>query len=324
MCADIRRLADICKGRHVYIQTHNFPDPDAIASSYGLQRIFEYYGIQSTICYYGKIDRISTRKMVEVFDIDMYAYTDIRDVMTEEDYIVCVDSQKNGGNILDFTGNEIACIDHHPTYEQVEYLYSDIRMVGSCATIIAEYFKDNNIPVDAKTASALMYGIRMDTLMFSRGVTLTDIQMFEYLFEKADQDIIINLERNTMEYNDLRAYGAAISNIELYEKVGFASIPFDCPDSLIATVADFILNLDEVEVAIVYSFRSRGIKFSVRSEDRYIEAGMLIHSALEGVGNGGGHASMAGGFIDEEGVKKLGNYPDERIRELFIKEIKKW
>lgn len=31
----------LCKGKHIYIQTHNFPDPDAIASAFGLQCLFE-------------------------------------------------------------------------------------------------------------------------------------------------------------------------------------------------------------------------------------------------------------------------------------------
>ena len=36
--------------KHVYIQTHNFPDPDAIASAYGLQELLKSRGIASTIC----------------------------------------------------------------------------------------------------------------------------------------------------------------------------------------------------------------------------------------------------------------------------------
>ena len=36
---------------HVYIQTHNFPDPDAIASAYGLQKLLELRGVRATICY---------------------------------------------------------------------------------------------------------------------------------------------------------------------------------------------------------------------------------------------------------------------------------
>lgn len=62
-------------------------------------------------------------------------------------------------------------------------------------------------------------------------------------------------------------------------------------------VTDFILALIEVEVAIVFSYREDGIKISVRSEDPHIHAGNLIHGALAEVGSGGGHATMAGGFI---------------------------
>ena len=31
--------------KHVYIQTHNFPDADAIASAFGLSVLLEKYGI---------------------------------------------------------------------------------------------------------------------------------------------------------------------------------------------------------------------------------------------------------------------------------------
>ena len=49
--------------------------------------------------------------------------------------------EKNGGNITDFVGNEIACIDHHPTFKECQYRYKDVRIVGACSTIIADYFR---------------------------------------------------------------------------------------------------------------------------------------------------------------------------------------
>ena len=56
----------------VYIQTHNFPDPDAIASAFGLQNFLAYHGVPSTLCYDGKIDRLSVKKMLETFGIAMF------------------------------------------------------------------------------------------------------------------------------------------------------------------------------------------------------------------------------------------------------------
>lgn len=314
-------LIDICKGHTVYIQTHNFPDPDAIASAFGLQKLMEEYGIASTLCYEGHIDHLSTRKMIETFNIQIYPYDELIDHMWEEDYIICVDSQKNAGNITDFIGDEIASIDHHPSFAKVEYKYTDIRITGACASIIAEYFKDTGKTPDKDVASALLYGIRMDTLQLSRGITQLDLEMVNYLFPLSDMERLNRLEKNTIEIKSLKAYGAAIENIQLYGKVGIAGIPFSCPDALIAILADFILALDEVDVSIIYSVREDGYKFSIRSEIREVHSGNIINKALEGIGFGGGHASMAGGRIPPENLQKLGAYPDNAIRELFMDAI---
>lgn len=311
-------LVELCKGYPVYIQTHNFPDPDAIASAYGLQKLLMAYGIRSELCYDGRIDKLSASKMLDAFHLKMAPYESLAARMQETDRIICVDTQKHGGNVTDFIGDEIACIDHHPTFVKIGYPYQDIRITGACATLIAEYYAKLGVEPDRDVATALLYGIKMDTLQFTRGVTELDIQMFAFLFPRIDPQKLSDLERNNMEFTDLKAYGAAIESIELYDKVGFSCIPFSCPDALIAIVADFILALIEVEVAIIYSFRDDGIKFSVRSEAADIHAGGLLHQALKGIGTGGGHASMGGGLIDQIHVKKLGRYPKDAIRGLFL------
>lgn len=160
--------------------------------------------------------------------------------------------------------------------------------------------------------------MKMDTLQFTRGVTELDIKMFGFLFPRCDQEKLADLERNNMEFADLKAYGAAIESIEIYDKVGFSCIPFSCPDALIAILSDFILALIEVEVAIVFSFREDGVKLSVRSEDVSVHAGNLLHEALKDIGNGGGHASMGGGFIPKDSMQEFGRYPKDAIRNLFL------
>ena len=131
-------LIELLKNHTVYIQTHNFPDPDAIASAFGLQKFLKYYGIESTLCYYGKIDKLSTKRMLTTFGIQIYSKDELQN-MKDEDYIVNVDSQKHNANVMDFVGEEVACIDHHPTFVEADYQYKDIRIVGACATLIAEY-----------------------------------------------------------------------------------------------------------------------------------------------------------------------------------------
>ena len=295
---DFNQLAALCLDRHIYIQTHNFPDPDAIASVFGLQRLLALCGIPSTLCYDGRIDKLSASKMLETFQIEMFPYEQVRPNMTEDDYVICVD-----------------------TFVPMEYHYKDIRLAGACATLIAQYYQQLSCKPDKDTATALLYGLKMDTLQFTRGVTELDIEMFAFLFPLCDQETLVRLERNNMEFSDLKAYGAAIESIELYNKVGLSYLPFPCPDALIATISDFILALQEVEVAVVFSHREDGIKFSVRSEDPAIHAGYLVRAALLGYGDGGGHAAMAGGMIRSENEHLLGHYPKDTIRNLFLRAL---
>lgn len=318
---DPLQLVELLRGHRTYIQTHNFPDPDAIASAFGLQHFLNYHGINADICYDGKIERLSTRKMFDTFQIDILSKEDLDD-MKKEDYIVTVDSQKYNANLTDFIGDEVACIDHHPTVIACEYAYKDVRRVGACATMIAEYFYLTNTPMSRDVAAALAYGIKMDTDDFVRGTTKLDVDMFAYIYPMADVEELKSMYVNVMEFSDLKAYGAAIDNIHIYDDVGFASIPFDCPDALIAIISDFILSLDVVNISVIYAIRSDGIKFSVRSALNHVDAGRVVAKALADYGNGGGHPAMAGGFIPKKNMEKLEPDRDYKLEMLFLEQIK--
>lgn len=305
---------------HVYIQTHNFPDPDAIASAYGLQRLLAHRGIRSTICYKGKIDRYSTEKLRELMQIEFLNVEDIESVLCEEDEVILVDAQKGNSNIINITGDEIICIDHHPYNDKYQYRFMDIRPdVGACATMIAQYFYENDIPIDEKIATALTYGIRIDTNNLTRGVSKLDVEMIYRMFDQCDYEIIHMLENSTLCFEDLVAYSKAISSIEVYDDISFADTGDDCP--VIANISDFMLALKEVTFSVVYSRKEGGIKLSVRSEKSSLDAGKIISKALEGIGNGGGHASMAGGFVPFDGNEQQAVVLMDSIKERFTNVI---
>ena len=318
---DWQKLVDLLNGHRTYIQTRNFPDPDALGSAYGLQYFLKKQGIEAQICYDGSINTLSAMRMVAEFDIKATQFGDIKD-MKEDDYIILVDGQKYNSNFTDLPGDEIACIDHHPTFIECDYLYSDIRVAGSCATLIAEYYVKSETPMNKNVASALMYGLRMDTASLTRGVTQLDIDMFGYLYEHADNEKIMQLYINTMQISDLKAYGAAIENVDFVDGICFAYIPFECNDALVAMISDFILSLDEVTVCVVYAVRGNGYKMSVRSLLENVHAGKLISDALTGIGSGGGHAGMAGGVIYQNEKKTWHNNIEEIVKHRFLNIIK--
>ena len=287
------------KGDMVYIQTHNFPDPDAIASAFGLSKLLKHYDIKSSICYKGKIERFSTNGFVNKLGIELIDLDSING-MCENDEIILVDSQKGNSNIVDSPGNEIICIDHHPSFENCntnDYRYADIRPeYGACATIIAQYYLENDIQMDRHVATALIFGIKSDTMGLSRGVSQADVDVYQQLYGLCDMELISSLEHCSLKFEDLKAYANAINSIKIYDNISFANTGYNCPEALIASISDFMLDLVEIDFSVVYSIRDDGIKLSVRSIGE-INAGIVTNDALSDIGGGGGHAEMAGGFV---------------------------
>lgn len=315
----LQEIIHCIQNKHVYIQTHNFPDPDAIATAYGMQKLLNHYGIDSTICYKGKIDRNSIIKLIHSLQIEI-VNIDSLIVPSGETEVILVDSQKGNANVMSMDSDSIICIDHHPTYQDVclertLYACCDIRPeVGACASIIAGYFYENNIPIDRNTATALMYGIKIDTANMSRGVSELDLEMFYRLYKICDITFIRSLESNNIQLTDLKAYANALDTILIYNNISFANTGINCPEALIATISDFVLAISEINLSIVYSIKEDGIKISIRSDESY-DSGAITKKALKGIGNGGGHERMAGGFIPFE---ENSIYKDQEIGTFYI------
>lgn len=322
MTDNLKKLLAAIEHEHVYIQTHNFPDPDAIASAYGLQQLLRHFNISATICYKGKIERYNTNYIMHQLGITLQNVVDIDSLLQVDDEVLLVDVQKFNANVVDIRGEEIVSIDHHPTFIPATYRFSDIRPdVGSCAAIIASYFFENDIPMDSKTALILTFGIRSDTAKLSRGVSQLDLDMLCKMFPYCDKDVIYYLENSVLEQDDLMAYAKAIESIQQPEKgIAFAYAGEECHEALIALVADFILSMADVEFAVVYSHKQEGLKYSVRCSSG-LDAGQITAKALLGLGSGGGHPVMAGGFVPFTGTEQQQKELVDAIEENFLKEI---
>ena len=303
-------------GNRVYIQTHNFPDPDAIACAYGLSELLMAKGVEAQICYKGNIERTVTAKMVRMLNIEVKEYIKPEE-FHEDDEIILVDAQKGNSNIINMNGQEIICIDHHPVYEQVDYRFSDIRPeIGACASIIASYYFDNNIDMSRSVATALLYGIKMDTADMRRGVAQLDLDMYYKLFMMADREILSELDSSVMHYDDIKAYKDAFDTIDIRKDICFACAGYGRKESLIAAICDFTQTLDGVNLSVVYSLKKEGIKLSIRSNDKY-SSGAIVMKALNGIGTGGGHDNMAGGYVSYNKAIAEDN-PQRNIRQADI------
>ena len=308
-------LVDILKAApdEVFIQPHNVPDPDAIASSLGLYYLLSQRGIQKlAIVYDQEIEKANSLRMLELFNVPLIQASKAHSLGTE-DWSVLVDAQKGNANLTDLPTDEVAAIDHHENKGDMGYRFMDIRPdVGSCSAIIAEWFFENNIQVPKPIATALLYGIFMDTDNLTRGASDFDINMFYKLYKLSDIDMIVELKGNEISVKDLELYADAFKTVEIYDELAFLRLK-NVNDSLLGAAGDIVVSVAGVEIVVAYAVRENGIKLSIRSTCENILASNLVRCLVEGCGVGGGHDNMAGGFIPSE---KLSS---KRVLDTFIK-----
>jgi len=309
------KLVEILKEApdETFIQPHNVPDPDAIASSLGLYYLLSLRGIKKlAIVYDQEIEKANSKKMLEMFKVPIIHASQAHTLGTE-DWAVLIDTQKGNANTTDLPTDEVAVIDHHEFIGDMGYRFMDIRPgVGSCSAIIADWFFENKIEPPKEIATALLYGIFMDTDNLTRGVSDFDINMFYHLYSLADIDLIIELKENELSINDLELYAEAFKTVEIYDELAFLRL-MNVNDSLLGAAGDIVVSIAGVYVVIAYSMRENGIKLSIRSRSDKVRANHLVKCLVEGFGVGGGHDNMAGGFIPNE------NLNHQRVFDTFIK-----
>lgn len=295
----LKELLSKIESNHICIQTHIFPDPDAIACAFAMQELLNKYGITSDVCYGGLIDKYSTKKLVEYLDICMKNVDEIEDKRTY-DTILFVDSQAGNSNSSPLIGKVMLCIDHHEGFEMAEYAYADICPdIGACATIILQYYLDNDVPISCKAATALSFGLQIDTYNLTRGTTQMDVDAFQKMYQYSDHEFLNMIYRQNVDQEGLIAFTHSFNNLDIKDKICFVNVGDQCPDAMAATISDFVLDIEDIQLVLAYTKRENGVKFSMRSISRQFDCGILMYAVLLNIGSGGGHPTMAGGFISK-------------------------
>ncbi|MCK7471110.1 MAG: hypothetical protein MZU95_10275 [Desulfomicrobium escambiense] len=199
--------------------------------------------------------------MVELLGVEMSLASDVAS-LDVEDWIVIVDGQKGNANIVDLGCVGVAVIDHHERCDtevgSSAYRYSDIRPDnGSCSSMIAEYFLEAGEVPPRLVATALVYGIFIDTDNLTRGVSDLDAEMFWRLHSFADADLIRKLRGSQITLPRPRlGYAEAFRTVEAYGRIGFLRLE-GADDSLVGAANDIVLSVDEVDASIAFSIRRR-------------------------------------------------------------------
>ncbi|MGZ4849460.1 MAG: DHH family phosphoesterase [Halobacteriota archaeon] len=290
------RLHEILKSiKKLGIIVHDNPDPDSIASALALRQIAASVDTEAAIIYHGEISRQENRAFVNLLDIDLIHVDEINP--SDYDMLALVDTGVPGANNpLTSLDNVGIIIDHHGVPEQ-NVLYADIRDVGSTATILTNYLDELDIDIDKRLATALLYGIRIDTQDYKVHVTPADLAAATKLMQLSDREILNQIESPTMSMETLDIIGEAIHNKHIAGNYLLSSVGFIHNVDALAQAADYLLNLEGVTVVAVFGMNDEKIHVSARSKDIRVNIGAVMSQAFSDIGSAGGHANAGAAQI---------------------------
>lgn len=301
------KLSDLLKYENIYIQTHDNPDPDALASAYGLFVYFKENNKNARIIYGGvsPIRKSNLKLMMEELGIDATYYTDKETLL--DGLLLTVDCQHGEGNVTKLNATDVAMIDHHTTGANASA--SDMAEIhsslGSCSTLVWKMLKDEgmNIADNRNLNTALYYGLMTDTSNFVELHHPLDRDMLDDL--KYDKVMIYHFCNSNISLDEMKIAGDALVDYKYNEKYRYTVVAADpCDPNILGLISDLALQVDVVNTCIVYNEIGNGYKFSVRSCVKEVHANDLAEYIAEGIGSGGGHQDKSGGFIDKARFKE--------------------
>ncbi len=298
------RLYDLLAGWEgtLGIVTHINPDPDAISSAMALSMVARHASHNKLTCrilYEGNIGHQENRAFINLLEIKMERLTP--QVLEECNYLALVDSAAPGvNNELSRSTRVNIIVDHHKNGEPPSAIadFIDIRPgVGATASIMTQYLMELDIPVNKTVATALLYGIRADTRDFKRNVTPQDLNYAAFLLPLTDADLLDKITSPSISQETLDILGAAVRNRRIKSGYLFSNVGYVRNRDALPQAADLLIQLEGVNTAIVYGIGDQNIIISGRNKDIRLHLGNVMGEAFGGIGEAGGHATMAAASI---------------------------
>ncbi|MDR2159127.1 MAG: DHH family phosphoesterase [Treponema sp.] len=286
-------------GSRVVIQTHDYPDHDAVAAAFALSELLKTRGLDARIFYRGSINSHSLKTMIDELGISLTR----TGAMVPEEYrplpCIVIDGNPVNTNARPATDNLFGVVDHHANAEAPRCPFVDIRTgIGSCASMAAGYWEEAGLVPGRNIATALLMGIEMDTDFITRRVSKDDVDAFHRLFFAGDWEFSVRVLKASLSTKDLSAFHRAVVNSRIHGSLLFALVTVDTTQEVISILADFFLRFREIMVTALVENQGNVHHVSVRSRNPAISAAEIIKETLEGIGEGGGHDYMAGGIIN--------------------------
>jgi nanoRNase/pAp phosphatase (c-di-AMP/oligoRNAs hydrolase) len=322
-----RQLAEVIDDTDgkLAVRIHRSPDPDSIASAAALSAIAESRGVEATIVYEGEIGHQENRAFVNLLGIELVTAADVDPA--EYDTVALVDHAKVTDPEAEVDADII--IDHFEHDHDHDADFTDIRPnVSATSTILTKYIQELDLTLSESVATALLYGIRAETLDFKRDTTPADLTAAAYLYPFADHDTLEQVESPSMSPETLDVLAEAIRNRQVQGSHLVSNAGFIRDRDALSQAAQHLLNLEGITTTAVFAIADDTIHLAARSKDIRMDIGKILEDAFGEIGEPAGHSTDAtaeiplgiftGIEVDEDNRETLLGLTEEAVtKKLF-------
>jgi nanoRNase/pAp phosphatase (c-di-AMP/oligoRNAs hydrolase) len=293
----------------ILILIHNDPDPDALASGLALRSLLRRTKTTAIIGAMEGMTRPENIRMADLLDIQVETVT--AESLAGFERVATVDVQPHYFPTL--LNRVDLVIDHHPEQTGYSTVFKDIRPdYGSTCTILTEHLRAVDQNISERTATAMLYAIKSDTLFFARHTNRVDLDAFTYLYPLSDPALIRKMEGVEITMDRLE-YVVRASRTGKVDQQVFCAFLGEVPrEDFITYTADFFLQVEDVKWTVLAGVVNETLIVSVRNLGYSRNAGEFVKRWFADLGSAGGHRAMAKAVVPLEAFRqKFGRLDDQ-------------
>jgi nanoRNase/pAp phosphatase (c-di-AMP/oligoRNAs hydrolase) len=293
--------------RRWLILTHDNPDPDALASAAALAQVLKRrYHISATVGYGGIIGRPENAEMVRTLHLPL---SRVRHLSWKNyRHFALVDTQpRTGNNQLPADVVPDLVVDHHPPRkESLAAGVADIRPeYGATASILTEYMLAAGLQPSSNLATALIYAIRTETQDFRREGQSADQVLYDYLYPLVSKRALGRIQHPNLPSSYFRTLHQALERMQGVDNVIICHLPETPTPDNVPQIADLLLRTEGKTWCLATGPYEDRIWLALRTTNSRADAGRAMRRMLGHRGKGGGHGTMAGGWLPLERPEDL-------------------
>lgn len=266
-------------------------DPDALACAMAIKQLLRYRVKSVVIAHPNEIRRLNNIAMVKRLKIPLERWSNLKiDAFKKK---VLVDSQPVHLPCFEKVKFD-AVIDHHPLSGECQADFVDIRPdYGAASSMLVEYLRTAHIKPTVATATALFYGIKVDTRNFEKQSRLADGISFRYLFTLANRDLVRKIELTDLRRSELKYFVAGLAELKYSKRRFYSHVGKVRSPDVLVMIADFLNHVDEVDWVFVSGIHGERLVVIFRCDGYRKNAGKLAARIFGAVGSAGGHKEAA-------------------------------